>query len=93
MFQMPRARALASAIPGALLCAGLPLSAIAAEPAAEFAVSPAQMQSLGVTVRKLDQPAAIAELLAGAGFEHIRHPRTLRPFVTGIVTARKPQRA
>ena len=25
------------------------------------------------------------------GFEHIRHPRTLRPFVTGIVTARKPQ--
>jgi len=36
-------------------------------------------------------PAAIAELLAGAGFEHIRNPRTLRPFVTGIVTARKPR--
>lgn len=66
MFQMPRARALASAIPGALLCACLPLSAIAAEPAAEFAVSPAQMQSLGVTVRKLDQPAAIAGLASPA---------------------------
>lgn len=66
MFQMPRARALASAVAGALLCAGLPLPVSAAEPVAEFAVSPAQMQALGVTVRKLSQPAVIAGLASPA---------------------------
>ena len=35
-------------------------------------------------------PEAIAELLTAAGFDRLRHPRTLRPFVTGVVTARKP---
>lgn len=66
MFQISRARVLATALACAVLCAGLPLAASAAEPAAEFAVSPAQMQALGVTVRKLDQPAAIAGLASPA---------------------------
>jgi demethylspheroidene O-methyltransferase len=38
-------------------------------------------------------PARIAELMAEAGFERVAFPRTFRPFVTGIVTARKPCRA
>jgi hypothetical protein len=33
-------------------------------------------------------PEAIAELLGAAGFDHVRHHRTLRPFITGVVTAR-----
>jgi hypothetical protein len=36
-------------------------------------------------------PARIAVLLAAAGFERVAFPRTLRPFVTGNVTARKPR--
>jgi demethylspheroidene O-methyltransferase len=35
-------------------------------------------------------PEAIADLLTAAGFDRVRHPSTLRPFVTGVVTARKP---
>lgn len=66
MYRIPRARRLACALACAALCAGLPPSAFAAEPAAEFAVSPAQMQSLGVAVRKLGEPAAIAGLASPA---------------------------
>ncbi|MGQ3050806.1 MAG: efflux RND transporter periplasmic adaptor subunit [Roseateles sp.] len=66
MFRIPRARVLASVLAGAALSAGQPLAALAAAPTAEFAVSPAQMQALDVTVRKLDQPAAIAGLASPA---------------------------
>ena len=34
--------------------------------------------------------ARISELLQGAGFEDIAQPKTHRPFVTSVVTARKP---
>jgi demethylspheroidene O-methyltransferase len=34
-------------------------------------------------------PEAIVEMLGAAGFDHVRHHRTLRPFITGVVTARK----
>jgi demethylspheroidene O-methyltransferase len=33
--------------------------------------------------------AEIAELLEGAGFVSVRPHRTARPFITGLVTARK----
>ena len=40
--------------------------AFAAEPKAEFAVSAAQMKTLGVTLLKLEQPAAIAGMAYAA---------------------------
>lgn len=42
------------------------VSALAAEPNAEFAVSAAQMKTLGVTLLKLEQPAAIAGIAYAA---------------------------
>lgn len=44
----------------ALLIAGSPLPMLAAPPQGEFALSAAQLQSLGVTLLKLQQPTAIA---------------------------------
>lgn len=70
------ARPLARRLACALLCLPV-LPALSAEPAAEFAVSPAQMQSLGVTLRKLQQPAAIggmaypAKVVLPPGAEHV----------------------
>ncbi len=66
MFQKPRARVLATALAGAILCAVPTLAAQAAQPSAEFAVTPAQMKALGVTVRRLEQPAAITGLTSPA---------------------------
>ncbi|MBV8036190.1 efflux RND transporter periplasmic adaptor subunit [Roseateles sp.] len=57
-------RRLASALAAALFGVGLP--ALAATPTAEFAMSPAQMQALGVGLRRLDAPAAVAGLAAPA---------------------------
>ena len=56
----------------AAVCLSLALSnallapALAAEPNAEFAVSAAQMKTLGVTLLKLEQPAAIAGMAFAA---------------------------
>ena len=56
----------------AAVCLSLALSnavlapALAAEPNAEFAVSAAQMKTLGVTLLKLEQPAAIAGIAYAA---------------------------
>lgn len=44
---------------GVLLMAGLCARALAAPPASEFAVTPAQMQSLGITLLKIEGPGAI----------------------------------
>ena len=53
------ARALPRAIACFLFSAGLSWSVLAAPPASEFEVSPAQMQSLGVTLLKLERPGPI----------------------------------
>lgn len=53
------ASGLPRALAFALLLSALPWRAAAAPPPAEFAVSTAQMQSLGVTLLKLDRPASI----------------------------------
>ncbi len=45
---------------------GLSVPSLAAEPAAEFAVSPSQMKALGVTVQKLDTPGVAPGLAAPA---------------------------
>jgi len=68
MFRIPRTRPLARALGCAAVCAAFffPLSSPAAEPAPEFAVSAAQMQALGVSLRKLEQPSAIAGLAFAA---------------------------
>ncbi|MBW8830160.1 MAG: efflux RND transporter periplasmic adaptor subunit [Burkholderiales bacterium] len=64
MHRFVRARPVARAVACALIvfAQSIPFHATlahAAGPAAEFAVSPTQMQSLGVTLQKLEQPAAI----------------------------------
>lgn len=46
--------------------------------------------TMAMRTGQVRSPEAIAELLTAAGFDRLRHPRTLRPFVTGVVTARKP---
>lgn len=66
MFQISRARLRACALASAFVCAGVPLLAFAAVPLAEFNVTPAQMQSLGVAVKTLGDPASIAGLAAPA---------------------------
>lgn len=60
MFQFNRARYIGRVLACAAVCAGTPLLTFAAKPAPDFTVSAAQMQALGVTVRKLEQPAALA---------------------------------
>lgn len=62
MFSAFRAGASALALAGTLAGAGMTSSAIAAEPSPEFAVTPAQMQALGVSLRRLDQPTELAGL-------------------------------
>lgn len=49
-----------------ILSSALPAPALAAEPNSEFAVSAAQMKTLGVTLLKLEQPAAIAGMAYAA---------------------------
>lgn len=68
MFRIPRTRPLVRALGCAAVCAAFfPLSSPAAEPPPpEFAVSAAQMQALGVSLRKLEQPSAIAGLAFAA---------------------------
>jgi demethylspheroidene O-methyltransferase len=46
--------------------------------------------TMAMRTGRVRSSARIAELLTGAGFVRIEVPRTLRPFVTGVVTARKP---
>lgn len=47
------------AVAGLVSMAGLCSNALAAPPASEFAVTAAQMQSLGITLLKIERPAAI----------------------------------
>ena len=54
-----RACSLPRAIAVVLLMAALCSKALGAPPASEFAVTPAQMQSLGITLLKIERPAAI----------------------------------
>ena len=60
MHRFVAARRAPGVIACALLAAGLSWPATAAPPAAQFAVSPAQMQALGVTLLKLERPGQIA---------------------------------
>ena len=54
-----RARSLPRAIAAVLLIASPGLHALAAPPASEFAVTAAQMESLGITLLKIERPAPI----------------------------------
>ena len=46
--------------------------------------------TMAMRTGRVRSSARIAGLLNEAGFVRIEFPRTLRPFVTGVVTARKP---
>jgi demethylspheroidene O-methyltransferase len=48
------------------------------------------LYTLAMQTGQTRSPSRIAALLKAAGFEDIAIPRTHRPFVTSVVTARKP---
>lgn len=49
------------------------------------------LYTMAMRTGQVRSPEEIAAHLRRAGFVDVRHPRTLRPFVTGVVTARKPR--
>jgi demethylspheroidene O-methyltransferase len=48
------------------------------------------LYTLAMQTGQTRSPSRIAALLKAAGFEDIAIPRTHRPFVTSVVTTRKP---
>ncbi len=68
---------------------------VLAEPMAETPGAPRvgdayfSLYILAMTHGRPRSPEALSELLAGAGFERIRRLRTRRPFLTGLITARR----
>ncbi len=80
-------RVAAALPPGGLLLVAEPMSG-GARPS-RFGDGYFGFYTMAMGTGHVRSPAEIAGLLAAAGFERIRFPRTLRPFVTGVVTAQK----
>jgi demethylspheroidene O-methyltransferase len=74
--------------PGGLVVVAEPMSG-GARPS-RFGDGYFALYTMAMRTGQVRSPEAIAALLAAAGLDRVRHPRTFRPFVTGVVTARKP---
>jgi demethylspheroidene O-methyltransferase len=82
------ARVAAALPPGGRLIVAEPMSG-GARPS-RFGDAYFAFYTMAMRTGRVRSSARIAELLTAAGFVRIAFPRTLRPFVTGVVTARKP---
>jgi demethylspheroidene O-methyltransferase len=80
-------RAAAALPPGGLLLIAEPMSG-GSRPS-RFGDGYFAFYTMAMRTGHVRAPARIAALLAAAGFERVRFVRTLRPFVTGAITARK----